>query len=430
LATPEPSFDSSLDFALQLDARDPLASFRSLFYIPKDQIYLDGNSLGLLCRPAEEAVLQVLLEWREMGIEGWTEGLIPWFTMAEELAARTAPLIGAEAGEVIVANSTTVNLHQAIATLYDPKADRNRILTDALGFPSDLYALHSQLKLRGLNPESHLEIVPSRDGALLSEDDIARSMENNVQLALLPAVIYTSGQLLDIARLTEEAHHRGIIIGFDCSHSIGAVPHEFDKWGVDFAVWCNYKYLNNGPGGTGGLYLNSRHFGRAPGLAGWFSSDKARQFDLAPTLVPAEGAGSLQIGTPNILSMAPLVGSLRVIAEAGMSAMRHKSLALTDYMIRISDELLPECGFRLITPREDTRRGGHVALAHPEAMRICKALRKCGVVPDYRPPDIVRLAPIALYTSFAECREAILILKQLVEQKKYEEFPLERSLIT
>jgi kynureninase len=430
VTTTDASFDSSLAYALQLDAQDTLASFRSLFYIPRDQIYLDGNSLGLLCKPAEEAILQVLREWKELAIEGWTEGSVPWFTMAEELAARTAPLIGAQLDEVIVANSTTVNLHQVLATLYKPEDSRNRILTDALSFPSDLYAIRSHLILRGLDPESHMETVCSRDGYLLSEDDIVSAMENNVRLALLPAVVYTSGQLLDMEWLTREAHRRGIIVGFDCSHSIGAVPHEFDKWGVDFAVWCNYKYLNNGPGGTGGLYLNRRHLDKAPGLAGWFSSDKARQFDLPSTLFKADGAGSLQIGTPNILSMAPLIGSLNVTTEAGIEAIRGKSLALTAYMIRLADELLTEHGFKLVTPREDVRRGGHVALAHPEAMRICMALRKSGIVPDYRPPDIVRLAPVALYTSFAECREAVLRLKELVLQKRYEEFPLQRGVVT
>jgi kynureninase len=411
------------------DESDPLRSFRDRFYYTEGRIYLDGNSLGLLSKDAEAAVLRVLAEWRDLGIEGWTEASPPWFFLAEELGKRVAPLVGAEPGSVVVTGSTTVNLHQLLATLYQPAGIRRRILADALAFLSDIYAIESHLRLRRLDPQTHLIKVPSRDGRTLDEEAIIAHLTPDVQMAVLPAVVYTSGQLLDLERVTRAAHERGVLIGWDCSHSIGAVPHRLDDWGADFAFWCHYKYLNAGPGAVGGLYLNRRHWGAGPGLAGWFSSDKTRQFDMAHTLTPAEDAGALQIGTPHVLSMAPLAGTLDLHHEAGMEQIRAKSLALTAYLRRCIEAELAGHGFTVATPAEDHRRGGHLALVHPDAVRLCKALRRAGVVPDYRPPDIVRLAPVALYTSFTECYEAIRRLRVIVETGAHEEQAQQRGLV-
>lgn len=422
-------FEATEAYARRLDAEDDLASFRDGFYCRPGQIYLDGNSLGLLCKQAEAATLRVLEEWKALGIDGWTEAETPWFYLAEELGRQLAPLIGAEPEEVVAANSTTVNLHQLLATFFQPEGRRAKLLADDLSFPSDSYAFQSRLRGKGLDPATHLIRVPSPDGLTLSEAAIIQAMTGDVALAVLPAVIYTSGQRLDAAFLTEQAHRRGIPIGFDCSHAVGAVPLQLDAWDVDFAFWCSYKYLNAGPGATGGLYLNRRHFGRAPGLAGWFSSHKERQFDMSPTLLPAWGAGALQIGSPNILSMAPLQGALQMIAEAGIERIRRKSLALTAYLMALVDSELAGYGFTLGTPREDHRRGGHVALLHPEATRLCKALKQIGVVPDYRPPNVVRLAPVALYTSFGDCFEAVRRLKRVMDEKLYRDYPSERELI-
>jgi kynureninase len=415
--------------AKRLDAQDELARFRACFYTKPGQIYMDGNSLGLLSVQAEAAVLRVLREWKTLAVDGWTRGETPWFCIAEELAKQTAPLLGAQPDEVIIANSTTVNLHQLLATLFQPDAPRSVILADELSFPSDLYAIRSHLRLRRLNPERHLRLVRSRDGFTLAEGDIAQAMTDDVQIAVLPAVLYHSGQLLDMEFLTEEAQQRGLRIGWDCSHSVGAVPHRLSEWGADFAFWCGYKYLNDGPGGTGGLYLNRRHFDRAPGLAGWFSSRKDRQFDMSPTLEPAEGAGALQIGSPNILSMAPLQGSLQLIAEAGIARLRAKSLRLTAYLRTLAETELAGYGFTFATPREDHRRGGHIAFVHDEATRICKALKEADVIPDYRPPRSVRLAPVALYASFTDCYEAIRRLKRIMARREYERYSSGRDLV-
>ncbi len=406
---------------------DP-APFRDHFYLPDGLIYLDGNSLGPLSVEAERSLVALLSTWKRYGVEGWTTGEMPWFTLAEDLAGLVAPLVGAGADEVIVANSTTVNLHQLLATLYTPTPSRKSLLADALAFPSDIYALRSQILLRGGDPDIELALVPARNG-LLEEQDIVARMTDEVQIALLPAVVYTTGQALDLRYLTAEAHRRGIIIGFDCSHSIGAVPHAFDSDGVDFAFWCHYKYLNAGPGATGGLYLNRNHFGKSPGLAGWFSSSKAHQFDMSHSLIPADHAGALQIGTPNILSMAPLKGALELFHLAGLESLRTRSLALTQYLMELVDEELTADGVQIVTPREPSRRGGHVALRHPEAMRLSKALRMHGVVPDFRPPDIVRFAPAPLYNTFEECREAISRLKQILQSGSYREIATERDIV-
>lgn len=413
-----------------LDAQDPLARFRQEFYLPPGQIYLDGNSLGLLSKSAEAALLRTLAEWKTLGIGAWMDGQPPWFFLAEELAQATAPLLGAEPDSVIVANSTTVNLHQLLATLYDPRHERRAILLDSLAFPTDRYAVDSFLNRVAPDASAACTVtVCSRDGYTLNEADIVAAMTDAVQIAILPAVLYTSGQLLDMARLTAEAHRRGVLIGFDCSHSIGAVPHQFRAWDVDFAFWCNYKYVNGGPGATGGLYLHPRHFGKSPGLAGWFGSRKDVQMEMGETLIPASGAGALQIGSPNILSMAPLHGALAQIAEAGIAEIRAKSLRLTAFLREQIERLPASYGFRVVTPHAEERRGGHIALVHPEAVRICKALQASGVVPDYRPPDIVRLAPVALYTAFADCAEAVTRLDAIMQTRAYENYPLQRGLV-
>lgn len=351
------------EHALSLDAADGLAPFRREFHLG-ESIYLDGNSLGLLSRRAERTLSGALADWRERGIAGWTEGQRPWFYMAEEVGAMTAPLLGASPEEVVAAGSTTVNVHQLVSTFYRPEDRRTKILATELDFPSDIHALQSQLRLRGLDPEKHLVRVGSRDGRTIEEEDIVAAMTEDVALVFLPTVLYRSGQLLDVERLTGAARERGIPIGFDAAHSVGVVPHSFSAWGVDFAVWCGYKYLNGGPGAAAGLYVNRRHFGRHPGLAGWFGSRKDRQFDMEHDLMPAESAGAYQIGTPNILSLAPLIGSLEIFVEAGIERARQKSLGLTRYLMERVEERLSGMGFRIGTPREDHRRGGHVALEH------------------------------------------------------------------
>jgi kynureninase len=415
--------------AIQLDRNDSLSRFREEFYIKPKTIYLDGNSLGLLSKRAERTLLESLNDWKEHGIDGWTKGEHPWFFLSERLGVMMAPLVGAEADEVIVTGSTTVNLHQLVATFYKPAGKRSKILADELTFPSDIYALQSQLRIHGFDPDTHLIRIKSHDGRFLEEEDIIEAMTDEIALIILPTVLYRSGQILDMKRLTGEANKRGILIGFDGCHSIGAIPHSFSEWGVDFAYWCNYKHLNGGPGSVGGLFVNKKHFGSAPGLAGWFGSKKENQFDMEHALTPAESAGAYQIGTPHVLSLAPLLGALEIFAEAGIENIREKSLKITRFLMDLVDQELSNMGFRIGSPEEDLRRGGHVSLEHNEAARICKALKENGIIPDFRAPNIIRLAPVALYTSYSEVWEAVALLKKIMREKQYENFKNERDVV-
>lgn len=417
------------EYAEELDRNDELAAFREEFYQIPNTLYMDGNSLGLLSKRAEQALWNCVEDWKRLGIDGWTEGENPWFYLPERLGALSADLVGASPEEVVVTGSTTVNLHQLVASFYQPKGKRTKIIATELDFPSDIYALQSQLTLKGYEPDEHLIRVASRDGRLIEEDDIIASMTEEVALVVLPTVLYRSGQLLDMERLTAEAHARGILIGFDGCHSVGAIPHEFSKWEVDFAIWCNYKYLNSGPGGVASLYVNSKHHGQAPGLAGWFSSKKDKQFDMGHELMPAETAGAYQIGTPHLLSIAPLIGSLEIFTEANIEKIRTKSLQMTSYMMDLVDHELADLGFTIGNPREDERRGGHICLEHEEAIRICKALKEKKIIPDFRAPNIIRLAPIALYNTYIDIWETVQVLKDIVINKHYEKFENKRGIV-
>lgn len=420
---------SSIERAQKLDRSDDLARFKEEFYLKEGEVYLDGNSLGLLSHRAERTLLDVLSDWKELGIGGWTKGERPWFYLSERLGEMTAPLVGAAPDEVIAAGSTTVNVHQLISTFYQPTGDRTKILATALDFPTDIHAIEGQIRLRGLDPAEHLVRVGSRDGRTIDEDDVIAAMGEDVALVFLPTVLYRSGQLLDVERLAGAAREWGITVGFDAAHSIGAVPHAFSEWGVDFALWCGYKYLNGGPGSVAGIYVNREHFGRVPGLPGWFGSDKERQFDMEHDFTPAESAGTYQIGTPHILSLAPLLGSLEMIGEAGIERVRRKSLNLTRYLMELAESELSGFGISVGTPLEDERRGGHVALEHAEAARVCEALKAEGVVPDFRAPNVIRLAPVALYTSFEDVWRAVEILARIMAEKRYEKYENRRGVV-
>jgi len=393
---------------------------------------MDGNSLGLLSKDSESSVFRVLNEWKSLGITAWLRAKRPWFYLAEELGAMCAKLVGAEHEEVVATGTTTVNIHSLVNTFYQPNGKRKKILADELDFPSDIYALTSAIRLKGLNPSKNLILVPSADDRLLDESKIVELMDEEVALVFLPSILYRSGQLLNMQYLTDEAHDRRIPIGFDCCHSVGVVQHYFDKWDVDFALWCSYKYLNGGPGGTAFLYVNKKNFDRKPALAGWFGYVKNKQFDMSLSFEHSKSAGGWQISSPAILSSAPIEGSLKIILEAGMQAIRKKSLKITSYLMYLVDETLSEApyNFKIGTPREAQRRGGHVAIEHKEAMRISEALRARGVVSDYRPPNIVRTAPIPLYNTYYEVWKFVQHLREIIDKKEYVKFPKERRMIS
>jgi kynureninase len=408
----------SLRNSLDLDAEDPLAHFRDRFYLLPDKIYMDGNSLGLMSKDSETAILTALEQWKTLGIDGWMSAEPSWFTLGEQLGAMMAPLVGAEPDEVVATGTTTVNQHALVATFYRPEGNRRKIVATELDFPSDIYALQSQILLHGGDPDGDLVRVPSRDGRTIDEADVIAAMTDDVALVLMPAVLYRSGQLLDIERIAKAARERGIVAGFDCAHSVGAVPHRFDDWDVDFAFWCSYKYLNSGPGSSGALYVNRRHFGTRPGLTGWWGYLKEKQFDMVHEWEGAPGAGAWQISTTPLFYGASMLGSLGIFEEAGIDQIRAKSLKMTNYLIELIEEsglTGPDYGYAIGSPREDDRRGGHVAVEHASAAAIARALKQRGIIPDFRAPNVIRIAPIALYTTYEECWRTVQTLKEIID---------------
>ncbi|WP_435077272.1 kynureninase [Halococcus sp. AFM35] len=413
------TFDATREGALARDERDPLAEFAERFHTA-DGLYLDGNSLGPLSTDAERTLDRVIEEWREYGIHGWTDGEPPWFRYGEYLGDRLAPLLGVDGDEVVAANSTTVNIHTLVGTFLDTLDGRPTVLIDELNFPTDGYAVRAQLRQRGFDPDDRLVVVESDDGRTIGEGDVVATLEeSDVDLLLLPSVLYRSGQLLDIERIAAAANEYETLCGFDLAHSIGVVPHDLSN--IDFAVWCSYKYLNAGPGAIAGCYVNERHFGTQPALAGWWGHEKDTQFEMRSTYTPAGTAGAWQIGTVPMLSAAPLEGALDVTTEAGIDAIREKSLALTEYLIALVDERLGEA-FAVGTPREQSRRGGHVAIEHPAAERIVAALAAHGAVVDFRPPNVVRVCPAPLYTSYGDVWEFVATLSDIAESGAHEGF--------
>ncbi|MEE3808227.1 kynureninase [Lysinibacillus fusiformis] len=422
-------FNPTREYAAFLDKNDDLKGFREQFYLQPETIYFDGNSLGLLSKKAEASLLTILDSWKQYGIDGWTQGEYPWFYLSEQVGAQLAKIVGAKPEEVIATGSTTVNMHQMIATFYKPTGNKTKIVIDELNFPTDLYAVQSQLGLHYENIEEHIQYVRSKDGHFYAHDDIVSAMTDDVALIILPGVLYRSGQILDMEALTKEAHQRGILIGFDLCHSVGSIEHSLHDWDVDFAFWCNYKHLNGGPGAVAGLFVNEKHFNTKPGLAGWFSSAKEKQFDMETSLIQAPDAGAYQMGSPHLLNLAPLLGALELFNEAGIQRIRKKSIQLTEYFIAQYYQYLGEYGFEVNCPVINEQRGGHIFLTHTEAARICKALKAKGVIPDFRAPNGIRIAPVALYNTFEEVYEVVQILKTIMDEKLYEQFKNEREIV-
>lgn len=423
------AFESSLHFAKQRDTEDPLRNFRERFINNQGQIYMDGNSLGLCSKDAKEVLYHVIEMWEKHGIDIWSIEDSKYFLYQKVLGEKLAKLIHANHDEVTVMTNTTINIHQGISTFYRPTKERYKILVDDLNFPTDRYAVDSQVKLKGYTVEEAVKVISSQDGRFISEDLIIEGMTDDVALVLLPSVLYRSAQLLDMKRITEEAHKRGIIIGWDLCHSIGVVPHDFQDINPDFAVWCNYKYLSAGPGAIAGFYINKKHFEKEPGLAGWHGNKKETQFKLLNKFDHELSAHGWQTGTQPLFSMAPLEGVLNIFNEAGIKNIRLKSLDITAYLMYLADERLTKYGYAIGNPREDEKRGGHVCLEHEEAYRICQALKDHQVIPDYRESNVIRLAPVALYISYEEVYRLVEILEDIVKNKEYEKYSNKRTLV-
>ena len=412
-----------------ISTSDPLrelAGFHDEFAKP-EAVYLAGNSLGLMPRAAESAVNKLIEEWKQYGVEAWAD--CGWFDLAERLSAALAPLVGANPDEVILTGTTTVNLHQLLATFYHPSANKRKILIDHHAFPSDRYAVASHLRLRGGNPVSDLTVVSPRNGQTFSPGELAEKLSPDVAVAVLPSAIFTTGQLLPIAELVEAAEQSEILLMLDCSHSIGSVPHDFYRDRVPVAFWCSYKSLNGGPGAVGGLFCQRERFCSGPGLAGWWGNDPGTRFDMTFEMQPALAASRFQISTPGLLSMVPLGASLEIFQRATISKVRSASLKLTDLLMQRAKELLPE--FNIVTPSEPDQRGGQVTLRHAEARRISMVLRRRHrIIGDFRGPDMVRFAPVALYNSAGEVDQATAALQEIMDRREYLEIKDTKESVT
>ncbi|MBT6338354.1 MAG: kynureninase [Desulfobacula sp.] len=423
-------FEPNEAFAKNLDSEDILSKFRNKFYIPEDTIYMDGNSLGLLSKDAEKNIARVTKEWKQTAIKGWLAGDKPWFYLPEEIGKKCARIIGADENEVILTGSTTVNIHSMISTFYNPQGSRTKILADELNFPSDIYALKGQIQIKGLDPEKELILIKSENGRTLDEKVIVASMTKEIALIFLPSVLFRSGQLLDMQYLINEAHKRGILIGFDCCHSAGVIPHKFSKWDLDFAVFCSYKYMNGGPGSPAFLYINKNHFDKKPLLSGWFGCDKNKQFNMDLEFEHQRSAGGWQISTQGLLSAAPVESALETILDAGMDNIREKSKKITSYLVYLVDVYLSKKPYNFIigTPLDPEKRSGHVAIEHEEeAVRISKSLLNNRIIPDFRPPNIIRIAPTPLYNTYHEVWEVVQTLKKIIDTKEYKNYSTNRK---
>jgi kynureninase len=406
------------------DAADPLAGFAREFHHPHDSegrklLYFGGHSLGLQPKSAAAMIEQELSDWRRLGVLGHHEAMRPWIPYHERAAPALADLVGALQGEVVAMNSLTVNLHLMMVSFFRPDATRNRVLIESSAFPSDRYAVVSQLEFHGLSAAQNLiELQPRAGGRTLWTEDMIERIEregSRLSLVLLPGVQYLTGQSLDMQALIAAARRVGANVGLDLAHAIGNTTMRLHDWNPDFAVWCSYKYLNAGPGAVGGCFVHERHARnfKLPRFAGWWGHNKAERFLYDPKFDPIDGAQGWQISNPPILSTAPLLASLEIFQRAGMPALRKKSIALTGFMQRLIEERLPT-DVEIITPKDPEQRGSQLSLriARPaaDARRCLEQLSAEGVVGDWREPDVLRLAPIPLYNSFADVHAAVDIL--------------------
>jgi kynureninase len=411
-------------FAEQQDAADPLAAFRDRFaWDDPSLIYLDGNSLGMLPLATADRIADVVRRQ-------WGGGLVRSWRDWVDLPARAGDLLGgrllgAAPGQVLVCDSTTVNLYKLARAALDARPGRRAVVTDDDNFPTDRYVLAGVAAERG----AELRLLPTDMDTGVTAGSLAAVLDDDVALVSLSHVAYRSGALADMAALTELVHGRGALVLWDLCHAAGAVPVELDASGADLAVGCTYKYLNAGPGAPAFLYVSAalQERLRQP-VQGWFG--QRDQFEMGPAYDPVPGIGRFAAGTPDIIGTAAVEEGARLLGEAGIGRLREKGIRLTGYLIGLADAWLAPLGFELASPRDPARRGSHVTLRHPEAWRICQALIQAGVIGDYRTPDRLRLGPVPVTTRYTDVWDAVAAIRRVTEDKVYESFPAGRARVT
>jgi kynureninase len=405
-------FQLGPEYAAQMDAQDPLAHFRDRFHIPttktgEESIYLCGHSLGLQPKSARAYLEQELKDWAELGVEGHFHAKNPWLPYHRLLTEQTAALVGAEPVEVVIMNSLTVNLHLMMASFYRPTPHRHKILIEGGAFPSDQYAVNSQILFHGYEPSRSLIELAAREGEpCIRDEDIESIIDrdgDSIALILLGGVNYATGQLIDLAEITRTGQRKGCIVAFDLAHAVGNVPLRLHEWGPDFAVWCSYKYLNGGPGCIAGCFVHERH-ARAwdvPRYTGWWGHDEKTRFEMGSEFHPMKGAEGWQLSNPPILALAPLRASMEIFSEAGIERLRERSRLLTAYLEFLLREKMSE-KYSIITPLDPERRGAQLSIRVPSGRGVCDRLISRGVIGDWREPDAYRVAPVPLYNSFRD----------------------------
>jgi kynureninase len=419
----------SLELARQFDAADPLATFKQEFLPPgtggTPDIYFLGNSLGLQPRRTREEINKVLDDWATLGVESFFHASEPWMNYHETLQRSLSTIVGAYPDEVVVMNQLTVNLHLMMVSFYQPQGKRRRILCEAKAFPSDQYALETHLRYRQQQPEeSILEIAPRAGEHLLRTEDILQAIEDHadeVALILLGGLHYYTGQVLDMKAIAQFAREKGITIGFDLAHAAGNIPLQLHDWGVDFACWCNYKYLNAGPGAMGAAFIHRRHHAsQLPRFAGWWGYDEATRFKMEKGFLPMAGAAGWQLSTPAILLYATLRASLQVFEEAGWEKIQEKRKSLNEFLWAVLQDAIGEPDpsvLEILTPTDPAARGCQVSmLVHRNGRSMFDAFTKAGIRTDWREPNVIRLAPVPLYNSYEEVYQFGEIFKSVFQR--------------
>ena len=409
------NWEFSLDCAKKLDQNDKLGHFRDQFYFPtfsdKTPIYFTGNSLGLQPKLARTYINRELDEWAKWGVDGHTRAERPWMPYHELFTDKIANLVGAKPCEVAVTHSLTTNLHLLMVSFFNPKGERCKILCEKKAFPSDQYALQSQLKFHDLNPKENLiEVEPRVGEHVIRTEDIISTIENHkdeIAMIMIGGVNYFTGQVFDMQKITKAGHQIGAKVGFDLAHAAGNIPLKLNEWNVDFATWCSYKYLNSGPGGVSGYFIHERHVSNEniPRFAGWWGHNKEDRFKMPDTFCPIPTAESWQLSNAPVISMAAHLASLEMFEEAGFENLREKSIQLTNFLEFLIDEINKEINIHLevITPKGENDRGCQLSIvAHGAERKLFNQLTAEGVISDWREPNVIRIAPVPLYNSFED----------------------------
>ena len=414
-------FDNSLAFALELDKQDSISFMQEKFYFPKREngekyIYLCGNSLGLQAKHTEDFVKQELEDWKKLGVEGHFHATNPWLPYHEFLSESYSKIVGSKVNEVVAMNTLSVNLHLMMVSFFRPQKLKNKIIIESDAFPSDIYAVESHLKHHGLDPSECLIKLRPRTGefALRTEDILTEIKNNgdNVALLMLGGVNYYTGQAFEMDKITKEAHKHNIFVGFDLAHAIGNIHLSLHDWGVDFAVWCSYKYLNSGPGSVAGVFVHEKHHDKdLQRFAGWWGHDKESRFKMPDEFAPIKTAEGWQLSNPPILSLAAVRASLSIFDEVGMPSLIAKSKKLTSYLVFLLNQIKTD-RINIITPEQ---RGCQISLSVKDGNKnLFDQITSKGVIADWREPDVIRVAPVPLYNSFLDVFNFYKILEDII----------------